>query len=60
MNIDRLIEDAENDDEVKELKQQKRLLRNRQAAYDTLLPTTDDFGFWRATPSPLSFGALVH
>ena len=32
-NIDELISQSTNDDEVKELKQQKRLLRNRQAAY---------------------------
>lgn len=31
--IDQLIQEASNEDEVKELKQQKRLLRNRQAAY---------------------------
>jgi hypothetical protein len=55
-NIDRLIEGAKDDDEVKELKQQKRLLRNRQAAYDST--PTDDFG--RLDPqSPSSFGILV-
>ena len=58
-NIDRLIEDAHGDEEqVKELKQQKRLLRNRQAAYE-LSPHLDDFG-WRGPPSPLSSGILVH
>lgn len=31
-NIDQLISQSSNDDEIKELKQQKRLLRNRQAA----------------------------
>lgn len=31
-NIDQLISQSNNDDEIKELKQQKRLLRNRQAA----------------------------
>lgn len=31
--IDQLISEATNEDEIKELKQQKRLLRNRQAAY---------------------------
>ena len=31
-NIDQLINQSTNDDEIKELKQQKRLLRNRQAA----------------------------
>lgn len=32
-NIDQLIAQSSNEDEIKELKQQKRLLRNRQAAY---------------------------
>lgn len=32
-NIDQLIAQSTNEDEIKELKQQKRLLRNRQAAY---------------------------
>jgi hypothetical protein len=41
---------------MKELKQQKRLLRNRQAAYDSTL--SDDFGR-RGIPSPLSSGILV-
>lgn len=36
INIDHLIAHSTNDDEIKELKQQKRLLRNRQAAYDSL------------------------
>jgi hypothetical protein len=31
-NIDYLISQSNNEDEIKELKQQKRLLRNRQAA----------------------------
>jgi hypothetical protein len=31
-NIDHLISQSNNEDEIKELKQQKRLLRNRQAA----------------------------
>ncbi len=31
-NIDMLIQKSTDDDEIKELKQQKRLLRNRQAA----------------------------
>ncbi len=35
-NIDQLIAQSTNEDEIKELKQQKRLLRNRQAAYDSL------------------------
>ncbi|KAF1999465.1 hypothetical protein P154DRAFT_226552 [Amniculicola lignicola CBS 123094] len=34
-NIDQLIANCGNDDEMKELKQQKRLLRNRQAALDS-------------------------
>ncbi|KAJ5899967.1 hypothetical protein N7495_004711 [Penicillium taxi] len=34
-NIDHLISQSNNDDEIKELKQQKRLLRNRQAALDS-------------------------
>jgi hypothetical protein len=37
-NIDQLIANSHNDEEKKELKAQKRLLRNRQAAYVT--PTT--------------------
>ncbi len=32
-NIDYLINQSNDDQEIKELKQQKRLLRNRQAAY---------------------------
>lgn len=32
-NIDQLISQSTNEEEIKELKQQKRLLRNRQAAY---------------------------
>ncbi|KAF5014434.1 hypothetical protein F66182_14588, partial [Fusarium sp. NRRL 66182] len=34
-NIDQLIAQSTNEDEIKELKQQKRLLRNRQAALDS-------------------------
>ncbi|KAL3478976.1 hypothetical protein BJX99DRAFT_255977 [Aspergillus californicus] len=34
-NIDHLISQSNNEDEIKELKQQKRLLRNRQAALDS-------------------------
>ncbi|KAJ4335368.1 hypothetical protein N0V87_006157 [Didymella glomerata] len=34
-NIDQLIANCTNEDEMKELKQQKRLLRNRQAALDS-------------------------
>lgn len=33
-NIDQLIQNSQDDSEIKELKQQKRLLRNRQAAYE--------------------------
>jgi hypothetical protein len=36
-NVDQLIANSTDDDEIKELKQQKRLLRNRQAAYDFFL-----------------------
>lgn len=36
-NIDQLIANCTNEDEMKELKQQKRLLRNRQAAYVPIL-----------------------
>jgi len=43
-NIDQLISQSTDEQEIKELKQQKRLLRNRQAAY--VFP---DFGL----PSPL-------
>ncbi|PUU84344.1 hypothetical protein B9Z19DRAFT_1098137 [Tuber borchii] len=35
MNIDQLIARSQDDNEIKELKQQKRLLRNRQAALDS-------------------------
>jgi len=38
MNIDQLIARSQDDNEIKELKQQKRLLRNRQAAYVSTLP----------------------
>lgn len=55
-NIDQLIQDSKNDDEIKELKQQKRLLRNRQAAYE--LPPLKDFGRL-VLPSPSST-ILVH
>jgi hypothetical protein len=54
-NIDMLISSCKNDDEVKELKQQKRLLRNRQAAYathpDNLVPSARIVA---------SFGLSVH
>jgi hypothetical protein len=49
LNIDQLIANCTNEDEMKELKQQKRLLRNRQAAY--VLP----FGFGNPP-----FGYLRH
>jgi hypothetical protein len=45
LNIDNLIQTCNNEDELKELKQQKRLLRNRQAAY--VLP----LGFWFSVPA---------
>ncbi|KAF4311217.1 Basic-leucine zipper (bZIP) transcription factor [Botryosphaeria dothidea] len=35
LNIDQLIAQSTNEEEIKELKQQKRLLRNRQAALDS-------------------------
>lgn len=37
-NIDQLIAQSTDEQEIKELKQQKRLLRNRQAAYDSPFP----------------------
>jgi hypothetical protein len=40
MNIDHLIQQSTDEQEIKELKQQKRLLRNRQAAYASLLVFT--------------------
>ena len=55
-NIDLLIAQCSNEDELKELKQQKRLLRNRQAAYDSpsALPFPGIFG-----PRFPSFALLV-
>jgi len=44
VNIDNLIQSCTNEEDLKELKQQKRLLRNRQAAY--VLP----FGSWFHAP----------
>jgi hypothetical protein len=44
LNIDNLIQTCTNEDDLKELKQQKRLLRNRQAAY--VVP----FGSWLRVP----------
>ena len=38
LNIDHLIQQSTDENEIKELKQQKRLLRNRQAAYVPILP----------------------
>jgi hypothetical protein len=38
-NIDHLISQASTEEEIKDLKQQKRLLRNRQAAYEFPSPT---------------------
>jgi hypothetical protein len=38
LNIDQLIARSQDDNEIKELKQQKRLLRNRQAAYVFFFP----------------------
>lgn len=45
LNIDHLIQQSTDEQEIKELKQQKRLLRNRQAAYAPL---------WSSPPSCLS------
>jgi hypothetical protein len=45
-NIDQLIASAETEDEIKELKQQKRLLRNRQAAYDPPISHRDNLVHW--------------
>lgn len=43
-NIDNLIQSCTNEDDLKELKQQKRLLRNRQAAY------VPSIGSWSRVP----------
>ena len=40
--IDQLINQTNDEGEIKELKQQKRLLRNRQAAYVARLSLTDN------------------
>lgn len=48
-NIDQLIASCTNEDEMKELKQQKRLLRNRQAAY---VPSS---GIWFSVPRLVQF-----
>ena len=48
-NIDQLIANCTNEDEMKELKQQKRLLRNRQAAY------VPSFGIWFSVPRSARF-----
>lgn len=52
MNIDNLIASCQNEEEMKELKQQKRLLRNRQAAYVPLWFGRAHFG------SALPFGLI--
>jgi hypothetical protein len=54
-NIDNLIQGCTNEDDLKELKQQKRLLRNRQAAY--VLP----FGLWFGVPRlvPSAFWSML-
>lgn len=49
-NIDTLIQGCTNEEDLKELKQQKRLLRNRQAAY--VLPP---FGSWLHAPCLVQF-----
>jgi hypothetical protein len=45
LNIDQLIAQSTDEQEIKELKQQKRLLRNRQAAYAPHLWSFLPFGF---------------
>lgn len=45
LNIDQLIAQSTDEQEIKELKQQKRLLRNRQAAYAPHLWSLLPFGF---------------
>ena len=53
-NIDQLISQCENEDDVKELKQQKRLLRNRQAAYVPSVyfgSTGPDSQYWFPLPT---------
>jgi hypothetical protein len=52
LNIDNLIQSCTNEDELKELKQQKRLLRNRQAAYVLyfLLEFGSTFLIWSQLP----------
>jgi len=57
LNIDRLIASSTNDDELKELKQQKRLLRNRQAAYE--IPSVSPLAFGR-TGRFTGFGSMIH
>jgi hypothetical protein len=54
-NIDNLIQSCTNEDDLKELKQQKRLLRNRQAAYVLA------FGFWFRVPRsvPSAFWSML-
>ena len=51
-NIDALIQACSNEDDIKELKQQKRLLRNRQAAY--VIPFNRRPTIWFMHP-PLPF-----
>jgi len=45
-NIDELIANCEDEAELRELKTQKRLLRNRQAAYDPPNPQPDSLVLW--------------
>jgi hypothetical protein len=58
LNIDVLIQNSTNDDEIKELKQQKRLLRNRQAAYVPFLGLWF-FGLWSIVPVRFSIVNLL-
>jgi hypothetical protein len=57
LNIDQLIAQSTDEQEIKELKQQKRLLRNRQAAYATL--TLVSSPLWLVRPTNL-FPDLIH
>lgn len=45
-NIDELISNCHDEEQLKELKQQKRLLRNRQAAYASSRSLLDNLVHW--------------
>lgn len=53
LNIDQLIAQSTDEHEIKELKQQKRLLRNRQAAYAH--PYFGHLSFFFGCPGPLTY-----